>query len=388
MKKIFIMGFIFLSSLIPVIKPEDSIKGKLPSLVELKSVKSAVLMEVETNQVLYQFNAHEKRAPASMTKIMTMKLVLDAIKNNQFTLNDILTTSEYASSMGGSQIFLSPFEQMKAEDLFKSMVIASANDAAVVLAEKVSGTENNFVNRMNHIAKSIGCYNTNFINCTGLPTANHYTTCYDMGLIACNLLKNYEDIVIKYSSMYESYVRTDTPNPFWLVNTNKMLKLNNGIDGLKTGWTTDAGYCITTTMKKDGMRLVCVVMGADDPKLRNSDAMAILNYGFNTYDLLVLKDKGEIVDRTNDILMDLDSYNIVLRNKLCVIKEKNSNYDDITYEIKLYKDKLRNLEYENIGIIKAYKDGKIICESSLDLESIPKKSNFFEVLYKIFKSLF
>ena len=136
------------------------------------------------------------------------------------------------------------------------------------------------------------------------------------------------------------------------------------------------------------MRLVCVVMGADDPKLRNSDAMAILNYGFNAYDLLILKDKGEIVDRTNDILMDLDSYNIVLRDKLCVIKEKNSNYNDITYEIKLYKDKLRNLEYENIGIIKAYKDGKIICESSLDLESIPKKSNFFEVLYKIFKSLF
>ena len=135
MKKIFIMGFIFISSLIPVVKPKDNIRGTLPPLVELKSVKSAVLMEVETNQVLYQFNAHEKRAPASMTKIMTMKLVLDALKNNQFTMNDVLTTSEYASSMGGSQIFLSPFEQMKVEDLFKSMVIASANDAAVVLAE-------------------------------------------------------------------------------------------------------------------------------------------------------------------------------------------------------------------------------------------------------------
>jgi D-alanyl-D-alanine carboxypeptidase (penicillin-binding protein 5/6) len=209
-----------------------------------------------------------------------------------------------------------------------------------------------------------------------------------MGLIACNLLKNYEDKVIPYSSMYESYIRTDSPNPFWLVNTNKMLKLNNGIDGLKTGWTTDAGYCITTTMKKDGMRLVCVVMGSDDPKLRNADAMNVLNYGFNTYDLLVLKEKGEIVDATHDILMDLDSYNVVLRDKLCVIKEKSNSYDNITYEIKLYKDKLRNLEYENIGIIKAYKDGKVICESILDLESIPKKSNFFEVLYKIFKSLF
>ena len=146
------MGFIFLTSLIPVVKPKDNIRGTLPPLVELKSVKSAVLMEVETNQVLYQFNAHEKRAPASMTKIMTMKLVLDALTNNQFTMNDVLTTSEYASSMGGSQIFLSPFEQMKVEDLFKSMVIASANDAAVVLAEKVCGTEDRFVDRMNHTA--------------------------------------------------------------------------------------------------------------------------------------------------------------------------------------------------------------------------------------------
>jgi D-alanyl-D-alanine carboxypeptidase len=129
-------------------------------------------------------------------------------------------------------------------------------------------------------------------------------------------------------------------------------------------------------------------MGSDDPKLRNADAMNVLNYGFNTYDLLVLKEKGEIVDATHDILMDLDSYNVVLRDKLCVIKEKSNSYNNITYEIKLYKDKLRNLEYENIGIIKAYKDGMVICESILDLESIPKKSNFFEVLYKIFKSLF
>ena len=125
--------------------------------------------------------------------------------------------------------------KMKVEDLFKSMVIASANDAAVVLAEKVSGSEERFAKKMNHQAKLLGCKNTNFLNATGLPTENHYTTCYDMALIACSLLKDYEDIVIPYSSMYESYVRTNTDNPFWLVNTNKMLKGNNGIDGLKTG---------------------------------------------------------------------------------------------------------------------------------------------------------
>lgn len=209
--------------------------ASLPPIIKLESVKSAILMEVETKKVLYQFNPNEKRAPASMTKIMTMKLVLDAIKNNEFGMNDILTTSDYAASMGGSQIFLAPNEQMKVEDLFKSMVIASANDAAVVLAEKVSGSESNFASKMNHTAKLLGCKNTNFQNATGLPILNHYTTCYDLALIACSLLKDYEEIVIPYSSMYESYIRTDSNNPFWLVNTNKMLKGNSGVDGLKTG---------------------------------------------------------------------------------------------------------------------------------------------------------
>lgn len=388
MKKFLIIALLSITTLVPVKRPEDMVSNKLPAVVELKSSKSAILMDVETCKVLYEYNAHDKRAPASMTKIMTMKLVLDAVKNNEFCMDDYLTTSEYASSMGGSQIFLAPSEQMKVEDLFKSMVIASANDAAVVLAEKVSGSENNFAARMNHTAKSLGCNNTNFVNATGLPTDNHYTTCYDMALIASSLLKEYEEDVIPYSSMYESYIRTDTDNPFWLVNTNKMLKLNNGVDGLKTGWTNDAGYCITTTMKKGNMRLVCVVMGAEDPKLRNADAMSILNYGFNTYDLMVLKDKGEIIETASDILINPNEYNIITRNMLCVIKDKTVDYKDITYEVELYREKIRNLESKDIGVIKAYINGKVISESVLDLEEVPKKSNFFEVLLKVFSSLF
>ncbi len=360
----------------------------LPKPVELKSVKSAILMEVETKSILYKYNPHEKRAPASMTKVMTMKLVLDAINNNEFTMEDMLTTSDYASSMGGSQIFLAPSEQMKVEDLFKSMVIASANDAAVVLAEKVSGSEANFVMKMNHHAKLLGCNNTNFLNATGLPTENHYTTCYDMALIACSLLKDYEDIVIPYSSMYESYVRTNTDNPFWLVNTNKMLKGNNGIDGLKTGWTNDAGYCITTTMKKDGMRLVCVVMGAENPTLRNVDAMTILNYGFSEYELVTLKDKNEIISTNTDILVRPDSYNIVTSEKMCFLKNKNNKLGEVTYEVTLYHDKIRKQEKNNIGLIKAYLDGKLIDEVSLDLEEELRKSTYLEILLKVFTSLF
>lgn len=388
MKKLLIIGFLLVGVNIPAIK--DNVGSDLIQVdaVKLDSSKSAVLMEIETGQVLYEYNAHEKRAPASMTKIMTMKLILDAISNNSFKMDDILTTSEYASSMGGSQIFLAPNEQMKVEDLFKSMVIASANDAAVVLAEKVSGSEESFAKKMNHTAKTLGCNNTNFVNATGLPTENHYTTSYDMALIACNLLKDYEDIVIPYSSMYESYVRTDTNNPFWLVNTNKMLKLNNGIDGLKTGWTNDAGYCITTTMKKDGMRLVCVVMGAETPTLRNSDAMKVLNYGFNSYELITLKEKNEIINTESDVLLSPSKYNIVTSNKICFLKYKGQAYDDVKYEVTLYRNKIRNQESKNIGLIKAYVDGKLVDEVSLDLEEDLRKSSYLELLYKVFTSLF
>ena len=388
MKKLLIIGFLLVGVNIPAIK--DNVGSDLIQVdaVKLDSSKSAVLMEIETGQVLYEYNAHEKRAPASMTKIMTMKLILDAISNNNFKMDDILTTSEYASSMGGSQIFLAPNEQMKVEDLFKSMVIASANDAAVVLAEKVSGSEESFAKKMNHTAKTLGCNNTNFVNATGLPTENHYTTSYDMALIACNLLRDYEDIVIPYSSMYESYVRTDTNNPFWLVNTNKMLKLNNGIDGLKTGWTSDAGYCITTTMKKDGMRLVCVVMGAETPTLRNSDAMKVLNYGFNSYELITLKEKNEIINTESDVLVSPSKYNIVTSNKICFLKYKGQAYDDVKYEVTLYRNKIRNQESKNIGLIKAYVDGKLVDEVSLDLEEDLRKSSYLEILYKVFTSLF
>lgn len=388
MKKLLIVGLMFLGVNIPTVKSNVSNYLVNATPIKIESAKSVVLMEVETGQVLYEFNAHEKRAPASMTKIMTMKLILDSIKNNEFTMDDVLTTSNYASSMGGSQIYLAPNEQMKVEDLFKSMVIASANDAAVVLAERVSGSEELFVNKMNHIAKTIGCNNTNFVNATGLPTENHYTTSYDMALIACNLLKDYKDIVIPYSSMYESYVRTDTNNPFWLVNTNKMLKLNNGIDGLKTGWTHDAGYCITTTMEKDGMRLVCVVMGAETPTLRNSDAMTVLNFGFNSYELVTLKEKNEIINTKSDVLVSPSKYNIVTSNKICFLKNKGEKYDEVTYDVTLYRDKIRNKESKNIGSIKAYVDGKLVDEVSLDLEEELRKSSYLEILYKVFTSLF
>ncbi len=201
----------------------------------IQNAKSGIAIEEDTGKILYAYDENTIRFPASTTKIMTLKLIFDAIKNNKLSLDQTLVTSEYASSMGGSQIYLSPKEEMKVSDLLKAVVIASANDAAVVLAEAVAGTEANFVKLMNDEANKLGLKNTNFKNATGLHDDNHYTTAHDLAFIARNLLINYEDEIIPLSSTYEAYLRQNTDNPFWLVNTNKLIKGNYGIDGLKTG---------------------------------------------------------------------------------------------------------------------------------------------------------
>ena len=356
--------------------------------VTLDSAKSAILIEVTSGQILYEKNIHEKLAPASMTKIMTMKLVLDAIEDNKLSFDKMLTTSNHASKMGGSQIFLAENEQMKCIDLFKSMVIASANDAAVVLAEKVSGSEDNFVRKMNLEANKIGCRNTNFVNCTGLPVENHYTTSYDMALMARNLLINYEDIIIPFSSTYEDYVRKDTSNPFWLVNTNKMLKMNNDIDGLKTGWTNDAGYCITTTMKKDGMRLISVVMGAENPTLRNNDTLKLLNYGYTHYELIPLKRKNEEVTYDSDIVLSPNKYHIVTSEEVNYIKRKDVKLGEDTYDIDFNRDKIRKLCMEEVGELGVYIDGELYTKVNLELKEKHVKATFIEIVFEVFKSLF
>ena len=367
-------------------KVENTINEE--ELVNLDSAKSAILIEATSGQILYEKNAHEKLAPASMTKIMTMKLVLDAIEDNNLSFDKMLTTSTHASKMGGSQIFLAENEQMKCIDLFKSMVIASANDAAVVLAEEVSGSEDNFVRKMNLEANKIGCKNTNFVNCTGLPVENHYTTSYDMALMARNLLINYEDTIIPFSSTYEDYVRKDTSNPFWLVNTNKMLKMNNGIDGLKTGWTNDAGYCITTTMKKDGMRLISVVMGAESPTLRNNDTLKLLNYGYTEYELIPLKGKNEEVTYESDIVLSPNKYHIVTSEEVNYIKRKDVKLGDVTYDINLNRDKIRKLCREEVGELFIYIDNELYTKVNLELKEKPAKATFIEIVFEVFKSLF
>lgn len=354
----------------------------------IQNAKSGTAIEVDTGKVLYAYDENTVRYPASTTKIMTLKLIFDAIKNNKISLDQTLVTSDYAASMGGSQIYLSPKEEMKVSDLLKGVVIASANDAAVVLAEAVAGTESNFVKMMNDEATRLGLKNTNFKNATGLHDDNHYTTAHDLAVIARELLVNYESEIIPLSSTYEDYLRKNTDNPFWLVNTNKLIKGNYGIDGLKTGWTNQAGYCLVATKKENGMRVITVIMGAENVEKRTADTLALMNYSFANYDKQLISPKGSIVETKEDLLYNPSIYNIVLSQDISRIIKKNDTGGIITYEMVLDKDKLNDPNAKTIGKLKVYVDNKLYTEVDLELREKVKKNNFFELFFSILENIF
>lgn len=258
----------------------DTMSTKTVDLpIEIKA-KSALLMDVETGTVLLEYNADEKLFPASVTKVMTILLVSEAIADNKITLADRVTCSENAASKGGSQIWLEPGESMTVDELLRATVIGSANDAATLLGEYVSGSEEAFINLMNERAKELGMNNTHFINATGLDdtTEEHLTTSRDIAIMSCELLKH--DFIRKYTTVWMDTLRNGETE---LVNTNKLVRFYDGTTGLKTGTTSKAGCCISASAERDGLHLVAVVMGSDNSDDRFETAKAMLNYGFSTY---------------------------------------------------------------------------------------------------------
>ncbi len=340
-----------------------------------KNSKSACLLEPSTLEVLYEKNSSDKLFPASMTKIMSIKIILDHYSKGSFQMDDMVTTSSYASSMGGSQIFLSVGEKMSVSDLLKSVIIASANDACVALAELVGGTEESFVELMNKEVINLGLKNTHFSNCTGLPIDNHYTSAYDMAVMGSHLLNLYGDIVLPISSRYEDFVREGTEKQFWLVNTNKLIRYMDGIDGLKTGWTAEAGYCLTATMKKNNMRLVAVSMGCETPKKRNSDIVELLNYGMSNYEVVTIYKKGEVVKELDDINTSPNHYHLVLDKDVNLLKKKNNVLGKITSEVVDRKFRI-------------YLDGKLYKEVELVVNEEITKSSFLEIFFNLIKQMF
>ena len=277
MKKIFVF-IISMFLLLPSINAEEVKTNTLAP-----NAKSAILIEATTGEILYEFNSHEKLAPASMTKMMSLLIIMESIDAGVINYDDMITISSNASSMGGSQILLETGEQMSVEDLLKGIAVASGNDAVVALAEAIAGTEENFVNMMNERANEIGLTDTNFKNCHGLDEENHYSSAYDMALIAKELVEH--DKILEFSSIYETYLRQGTDRQTWLVNTNKLVRFKSGVDGLKTGYTDNSGYCLTATMKKDNMRIIAVAMGEPDSTTRNNEVSGMLDYAFAQYSL-------------------------------------------------------------------------------------------------------
>ena len=270
---------------------EEDVRGE--SGLEI-SAPSAILMEASTGQVVYEKNPDEERPPASVTKIMTLLLIFDALETGQISLEDTVTTSEYAASMGGSQVFLEPGETQTVDTLIKCIAVASANDACVAMAEHIAGSEEEFVNKMNERAKELGMDHTHFVNCNGLDADGHLTTARDISLMSRELIRLYPQIrdyamiwmenithtTKKGSSEFGLTNTNKLVRHYGLTNTNKLVRHYEYTTGLKTGSTSQAGFCISATAEKNGMELIAVIMAAETSRDRTKDAIALLNYGF------------------------------------------------------------------------------------------------------------
>ena len=243
-----------------------------------------------------------------------------------------LTCSAYAASMGGSQIYLEEGEKMSVADLFKAISIASANDACVMIGERIAGTNDNFVKMMNEKAKELKLVNTHFVNPTGLHDDNHYTCALDLGTMAAYLIEMGGERLLQTTSLYDSYIREDTAHKFWLVNTNKLLKSYQGADGLKTGYTKEAGYCIVSTAKRNGLRLIAIVLKESDPKVRNQEVSQLLDYGFSLYENITLFQKNDVIEKVNIDNARVSQVEIIAKVDIQYVQDKNDT-TKVTYQM-------------------------------------------------------
>lgn len=374
-KKSFISVFLsLLLTFIPAVSVSAAEK-------ELVSAPAAVLMEASTGKILYEKNPHEKRPCASITKVMTLILVFEAVDGGKLKLSDTVTASEHAASMGGSDIWLEPGESMTADDMIKAVVVASANDAAVALAEKLCGSEESFVGKMNQKAKALGMNDTFFKNCNGLDEEGHITSAFDVAVMSRELIKHKK--VFDYTSIWLDRLRNGETQ---IVNTNKLLKSYNGITGLKTGTTDDAGCCISATAEREGMGLVAVVLGADTGKQRFADAAALLDYGFANYALKELSLPKSFPDRVkinggmaDEVQIDCSVSGGIIMNKASM-DEVQVNID-IPEELEAPVDKS-----QKIGFIK-YKAGDGELSFDVKTKEAVKKTGFGLIFAEVFDSL-
>lgn len=354
-----------------------------PKALELvENAKSAILIEASTGEVLYEMNADEALAPASMTKIMTLLLTMEAIEKGQIALEDNVLVSERAAGMGGSQVFLEAGSQYTLDEIIKAVCIASGNDAAVVLAESIGGSVEAFVDMMNKRAKELGLTSTHFVNVYGLDADGHLSSARDMAKMGRELIKH--DLILQYSSIYEEYLKKKDGSSLWMVNTNKLVRFYQGVDGLKTGYTGNAGYCLTATGKWKDMRLISVVMGEPGQDERSKDTISLLNYGRSSYRLNTVIDSGKSLGTIDVDLGEKLSEEVVVKEGFTDLVKMNEEEKKYSYDLKLDAVKAPVKKGDKVGTLDVYINDQL--EKTLDVTVLKdvKKCSLWTAFKRIF----
>lgn len=346
------------------------------------SSKSAILMDVSSGQILYEKNAHDKLPPASVTKIMTMLLICEALDSGKITLDDSVQISENAASMGGSQIFLEAGEVQKVDTLLKGIAVASANDGCVAMAEYVGGSVENFVEMMNAKAKELNMKDTNFVNTNGLPVDNHYTSAYDIALMSRELLKH--DVISKYLTTWmDQVVVGKKQSTVGIANTNKLIKHYQGATGVKTGFTQQAKYCLSASAKRDNTHLVAVTLGAETSPERFKDATSLLNFGFANYESVKLCSKNDNIATITLDKADEQKINLVAKEDLSVLIKKGRN-KEFTRNIKINENLTVPIKKgTNLGYVEIYQGKTLVGKVDLVNTKDIQKASYLKMLQRV-----
>lgn len=361
--------------------PED----ELPAIAELaieSDAKSMILIEASTGMVLFEKNADEALPPASVTKVMTLLLVMEAIDRGEIALTDPVTVSEKAAAMGGSQVYLKVGEQLTVEEMIKCVVIASANDAALALAELVAGSEDAFVLRMNHRAGELGMQNTHFENTNGLDdtTENHVISARDIAIMSAELMKH--PTILKYTTIWQDSIRNGT---FTLTNTNRLIRFYSGANGLKTGSTSKAGYCISAAAKRDGMQLIAVVMGSSTRDNRNETAKQLLNWGFANYARVEISNSEAMkvpvgFGKADSVSANYRSFDLIIEKKNAALVEK---------QITLSKELQAPVRAgDPVGTLTCTVNGEVLREEAIYATEAVERNTFGSLFVNLLKKYF
>ncbi len=362
-----------------IVAPTGALATELPFDIQSKS---ALLLDFDTGTILYEKNPHEKLPMASITKIMTILLGMEAIEDGRLKLDDTITVSEHAASMGGSTAFLSSGETFPVSTILETIIVASANDASVALAEKVYGSHEAFVEKMNQRAQELGMKNSHFVNSTGLPAENHYTTAYDIAMMSRELLKH--SLFFKWSTIWVDYIRDGET---MLVNTNRLVRFYQNCDGVKTGYTTEAAHCISASAKRGNLRLIAIVLAAPTSNVRFAEASKLMDHGFANYESISIVKKHQVIEK--EVLISGGKRNAIkglAADDLSILLQKGES-KEFTRDIELSLPLQAPIEQgQKIGLLTVKKDEKTVGVTDIVADETVEVASVFDYFNRILSS--